>query len=590
MRAFPLIRELGRKFPLLMASNLLVLTAESLIGLGAIFAIAPVVDCFLNPDWQHASPMTRRFLDVLRSLGIPATLAGVSAVFILLQVLKSGMSIFARHVLLRTKYLVLRDLMLGTFEDCLRARWLFFTNMHQGTLLNTFFREMSFVGDAFGAVAQFVASLFKCVCYVAAALWLSWQVTLVSLATALGCTLPLLLLGRAGYRLGKVTTATGNRLAIVIQEALGAAKVVLGFGNWDPSLRQLGRVYDEHRHVAVRAQTFMAATPLLYEPLGALVLVVAVVTARGIDLPLAETAMVLMAWRACLPLFSDFASQRTFLVSFLPSYEQVTQLREQARALRQPSGARPFTGLREAIALERVTYAYPGHEPVLSDVSLRIPKGTMVAVVGESGAGKSTLIDLIMAFSEPSAGRLTIDGVPLGAFDVRSYRVRIGYVPQDSILFHASIRDNLLWADEAATEEALREACRLANAEEFIHRFPAGYDTVVGDAGVRLSGGQRQRIALARAILRKPELLILDEATSALDSQSERLIQQAIEAVARETTVVVVAHRLSTIVNADHIYVLRQGRLAEEGTYRELMRKEGLFSHMSQLQVLEAVP
>ena len=193
---------------------------------------------------------------------------------------------------------------------------------------------------------------------------------------------------------------------------------------------------------------------------------------------------------------------------------------------------------------------------------------------------------MIMGFHEPVSGMITFDGIPLQTFDINSYRQRIGYVPQDSVLFNTTIRDNLRWGNEEAGEAEIGEACRQANASEFIERFPDRYDTLVGDRGVRLSGGQCQRLALARAVLRKPELLILDEATSSLDTYSERLIQQAVESVAKETTVIVIAHRLSTVVNADYIYLLERGSVVEEGTYQDLLCKNGHFSDMVKLQSL----
>lgn len=261
-------------------------------------------------------------------------------------------------------------------------------------------------------------------------------------------------------------------------------------------------------------------------------------------------------------------------------------LRQRAHDLAQPSGARVFQGF-ERIALDQVTFAHPGREATLADVRIIIPKGRMVAIVGESGSGKSTLIDLLLGFHQPQRGRVLIDGVPLEALDIQSYRSRIGYVPQESVLFHATIRDNVRWADAEADDEAVVRACRQAHAEEFILRLPEGYDTLVGDRGVRLSGGQVQRVALARAIVRTPALLVLDEATSALDSASEQLIQQAMERIAKETTVVVIAHRLSTIISADYLYVLKQGRVVEEGLYAQLLQQDGEFTRMVQLQALE---
>ena len=211
----------------------------------------------------------------------------------------------------------------------------------------------------------------------------------------------------------------------------------------------------------------------------------------------------------------------------------------------------------------------------------------MFAVVGESGAGKSTLIDVLMGFNQPETGSVTFDGVDLGQYDIVSYRQRIGYVPQDSVLFNTTLRENLRWSHDQATDDEIEAACLRANAHEFIRGFPEGYGTLVGDRGVRLSGGQRQRIALARAILRKPDLLILDEATSSLDTSSERLIQSSLESISGETTLVVIAHRLSTIANADHVYVMEQGRIVESGTYAALVKDGGHFSRMTDLQRLE---
>jgi ABC-type multidrug transport system fused ATPase/permease subunit len=211
----------------------------------------------------------------------------------------------------------------------------------------------------------------------------------------------------------------------------------------------------------------------------------------------------------------------------------------------------------------------------------------MIALVGRSGAGKTTLVDVLMGFYEPTSGAVLVDGVPLQDLDINSWRGHIGFVPQDAFLFNMSLRENLLWSKTDATEEQLRQACLQANAIEFIEKLPQGYDTLVGERGVRLSGGQRQRIALARALLRQPEVLILDEATSALDSHSERMIQESIEKISQHTTIVVIAHRLSTIQKADCIYVLDEGRVVESGSFGELMRRDGNFLEMAQLQGFE---
>lgn len=587
MDVFIFIGDLFKRFPGLLAVNTLLVIMESLVGTIAIFSVAPFVDCFINAQLQNASPITRHLASVMKAMGLPASLSSFLAVFLAFQFLKNGFAVFTRHFLIKTKYTVLRNLLVGTFEDFFQARWLFFSRHKQGVILNTFLREMTIVGDAFGAMALFSASLFQFLVYIMVPFYLSWQVTSLSLATALALALPFLLLGKINYRLGKLNTSTGNEFGTVIQESLGMAKVILGYGNQHKSVDLLGKAFDAHRRVTVKSQTLTVITPLMYEPFGMLVLAVAVFAARKFGLPLAETGVLFWALRISFPLLGTLMTNKNALANFFPSYEQVKYLKQQARSLKQQSGELSFSGFQKAIAVEHLTFAYPDHEPTLIDITLRIPKGKMVALVGESGAGKSTLIDMIMGFHEPLAGRITFDGVPLRRFEINSYRQRIGYVPQDSVLFNMTIRDNLRWANEAATDTEIKEACRQAHADEFIERFPDGYDTVVGDRGTCLSGGQCQRVALARAILRKPDLLILDEATSALDTHSERLIQQAIETVAKKTTVIAIAHRLSTIINADYVYVLQRGRIIEEGTYQTLVRKEGQFSRMTKMQTLE---
>ena len=373
----------------------------------------------------------------------------------------------------------------------------------------------------------------------------------------------------------------------VIQENISLVKVVLGFGNQQKSVKDLGAAFDAHQKATIKSQVISLATGILYRPFGMLTVVIALFAARRFGIPLSETAVLLVALLQIATCIGELSMRKNCLENFFPSYEQVKKLRGQAIELKQESGSKQFQGFARELVVEKLSFAYPGHKPVLVDIDVRILKGKMVAFVGQSGAGKSTLIDMIMGFHRPVTGKILFDGIPLQDFDIHSYRRNIGYVPQVSVLFNMSIRDNMLWAYNLAIDEDVRVACHLANADEFIGKLPQGYNTLVGDRGIRLSGGQVQRLALARAILRKPSLLILDEATSSLDTYSERLIQQAIENIAKETTVIVIAHRLSTIVNADYIYVLKEGRVTEEGTYLQLIQINGCFSQMVQQQALE---
>lgn len=245
------------------------------------------------------------------------------------------------------------------------------------------------------------------------------------------------------------------------------------------------------------------------------------------------------------------------------------------------SGGVPFTALREGIQLDHVSLRYSPELPeALSSIQLSLGRGQTVALVGSSGAGKSSIADLLVGLYDPTGGRILIDGVDFRTINLSSWQQRLGVVSQDTFLFNASIANNIGFGVESATLEDIKDAAAKAQAAGFIADMPEGYNTKIGERGYRLSGGQRQRISLARAILRKPELLILDEATSALDSQSERLVQQAIEQFERQHTVLVIAHRLSTIVNADVICVMSEGRILERGRHHELLALSGLYAKL----------
>jgi len=248
-------------------------------------------------------------------------------------------------------------------------------------------------------------------------------------------------------------------------------------------------------------------------------------------------------------------------------------------------GGEVFEGLKSYVSFEQVSLNYDGTStPALSNLSFKLHKNSVTALVGESGAGKSSIADLLIGLYAPTAGQILVDGLDLQAYSWESWRSRLGVVSQDTFIFNQSILDNIRYSLPHATNTDVWEAARLAQADKFIQAMPQGYDTVVGERGYRLSGGQRQRIALARAILKKPEILILDEATSALDSQSERLVQEALNQFECDRTVLVIAHRLSTIIHADQIVVMEQGQVVEQGNHEELIALDGKYARYWSLQ------
>ncbi len=268
----------------------------------------------------------------------------------------------------------------------------------------------------------------------------------------------------------------------------------------------------------------------------------------------------------------------------LAAAERLFEVLDDPTEQQRDRGTRVVTSFERAVAFEDVSFAYED-EPVLQHVTLEARKGSVVALVGASGAGKSTLVDLIPRFYEPTSGRITVDGVDARDLTLGSLRSLTGIVSQDTVLFNDSVRRNIAYgAGSKFTNAQIEVAARAANAHDFIMALPNGYDTILGERGTRLSGGQRQRLAIARALLVDPPILILDEATSALDTESERLVQEAIDRLLSGRTVFVIAHRLSTIVHAGQILVLDSGRIVERGTHAELLAERGVYFRLHSLQ------
>lgn len=586
MRIISFVTEIIRKFPFLIISNIVLLLIVGLLDAASIITVAPVVDIMVHPNSQNLSSITIKITNILRDVGLPVSLLSLMIVFLAFNILRSIFFIISKYFILKTRLKIIREMIIDAFKDFFNSQWSFFTGSSQGTLINTFTQEIARVMEALGLMAAFFANVIQIIFYFAVPFYLTWKVSIVALGSAFLCVSPFFLFGRLSYSLGTKITGTANKLTTVIAESLSSAKVILGYGNQELSIANLSKALDRYYRAYQLSSTLESSIPIMYFPFGLISLVTTLLFSRAIGVPLSEAVAVLYSLMKAVPLIGELSRSRNSLENFYPSYEQLTRLRESAKRQKQITGSKIFQGISHGIIFENVSFAYQGGKNVLNHVNAKIPKGKMTAFVGESGAGKSTLIDLLMGLNEPTAGQITIDNIPLREFDKNSFRQRIGYVPQEELLFNASIRDNLLWSNGQALENEMIDACKLAGAHEFIQGCLDGYDTIVGDRGVRLSGGEIQRVSLARAILRKPELLILDEATSSLDSNSEQIIQESIENIAKYTTIVVIAHRLSTIKNADYVYLLNNGLIAEEGSYKELINKGGLFAQMVQKQML----
>ncbi len=553
----------------------LLLVFEGLVAAASILTLVPLADFMLDSSLLKPSQITRFVIDLLFLINIEPNFWIFGGLFVLINLFKGSIEIFIRYAILRVKYSVTQGLIEDALITFFKSRMEFFNTAEQGQLLNSLNKELSTIGDTLGHLAALFAQIVQISIYIAVPLWLNSQLTMIALGLALLFGAPFMLLNNVSYRLGLQNTNTANIASGILTESLGSARLILGFGRQIQTIERYIIAFENHVKVSLRSQILSNAVPKLFQPMAMLAVVIAIGISMNQHANFSELAAVMWSLVATMPILSAMLQGNVSISNFLPSYEQLVMLRNRAALLEEKPGQKHFLRLHSDIQLNNVSFKYPGRAKTLEGISLRIVKSQMTALIGESGSGKSTVADLILGLQIPDIGQIYIDGVPLSEWQQNSFRQRVGYVPQEPQLFNSSIRNNLLWSFASATESELWSALQLANADSFVKELPLGIDTIVGDRGIRLSGGQRQRIALARALVRKPELLILDEATSALDSESEKLIQNSIEKLANATTIIVIAHRLSTIAKADQVYVLNQGKIVEEGSFAELSKKTG---------------
>jgi len=420
-----------------------------------------------------------------------------------------------------------------------------------------------------------------------------WALALIAVAIFPAAGVTVRALGRKLYTINKRTQEKIAELNVVLQESFAGTKIVKAFGRERLEQERFDEVNDRLLRLALKNQrTDQAAEPLM-EVMGAVGLMGALWYGGYRVISGALTPGEFFSFTAAVLLLYGPVRQLSRMVNTvqqsLGSVERVFEVVDTPPAIVDAPGAHVLDGFTDRIAFEGVSFRYPETpEPALRDITLEVHKGELVALVGMSGAGKTTLMDLLPRFHDVSAGRITVDGHDVRDVTVASLRALMGIVTQETLLFHDSIGYNIAYGKPGATREEIDRAARMAQTHDFIAALPEGYAAQVGERGVKLSGGQRQRLAIARAFLKDPPILILDEATSDLDAESEFLVQQALSELMKGRTVLVIAHRLATVKNADRVVVVHGGRLAETGTHDELMaREDGIYRRLATLQALD---
>jgi len=465
----------------------------------------------------------------------------------------------------------------------------FFHGQQTGVLIS---RVVNDVNTLKGAIVGATASLFRNGLMVIVGLIIifaiSWK---LSLLTFLIVPINALLMRTLGKLLRRDSTRIQVRMgemAGAIGETVTGARVVKAFGREADEVKRFGYFNLDYFKSSVRLRALGALNAPLSEMLGSLS-VVFIVGYGGVqvlqgNMEASHLVLFVVAVLSIVGPLRRISELNQIVQEGVAAGERIFQILDETSERKSLEHGEVPGPLSEAIRFENVEFGYRRGLPVIHDLNLEISKGQIVALVGPSGGGKSTLADLLARFYEPDAGRLSLDGRDLREFRLSSWRDKFGIVTQDVLLFNDSILNNIAYGRPSATREMVEEAARAARAHDFILEAPEGYDTIIGERGLQLSGGQRQRLAIARALLKDPEILIFDEATSALDTESEMLVQEAIDRLMSGRTALVIAHRLSTIHGADRIAVIEDGRLVQEGRHEELMTAGGLYRQLYEMQ------
>lgn len=598
MHSKKLLVRLLLQYPSLLFLTVLLGFSGALFNGVSTILIVPILLDLLGQSAEFANQLPgilRRFLGVFDAVPDRYRLIAMLATVVSLIILKNAANYAGSITANNLNRKLSSGLRLDGLRILLDVDLSYYTRTKVGDLINHLNVEVSRTAVAVRTLSRMAISVITLLVFIGLLLWTSWQLTIAA-TIALGTVS---LINQKAVRQAKVFGAELSELSRAyssrIVEILSGIRLVKATANEETEYQTISKLIADREVSEYRSQLLFAGIGPVNEVSSIIALIAVAAIGRTFMAAQIETfSSVLLTYLLVLfrmlPAIGQLNSARSQLSNAGPSVAIVSEFLRRDDKPFMDSGHRSYSQLQDGIRFHRLSFSYPGSdEQVLKSVDLYLKKGTTLALVGASGAGKSTLADLLPRFYDPTDGAIEIDGFDLKAFDIKSFRLRLGIVSQDTFLFNTSVRENLTYGRPEATEDEIQDAICRANAYEFLHALPQGLETLIGDRGVLLSGGQRQRLAIARALLQDPDILILDEATSALDTISERLVQKAIDELSKDRTTLVIAHRLSTVQNADQIAVMDQGRVVETGTHTELLNKGGYYSQLCAIQFSERV-
>ena len=488
---------------------------------------------------------------------------------------------------------VVRDIRVMVYSKVMHLPLGFFSEERKGDIIA---RMSGDVGEIENSITSSLDMLLKnpilILLYFSTLIVTSWQLTLFTVLVLPGMGW---LMGKVGKKLKRKSLEAQGKWSDTmsqLEETLGGLRIIKAFIAEDKMVDRFKQCSDELRDATNKVAIRQSLAHPMSEFLGTLLIVLVLwfggllILGDGTSMEASTFIFYMVILYSIINPLKDFAKAGYNIPKGLASMERVDKILKAENPIKEPVNPLPLHGMNDRIEFKDLSFSYDGKREVLKHVNLMVPKGQTIALVGQSGSGKSTLVDLLPRYHDVQLGEITIDGVNIKNFRIHDLRALIGNVNQEAILFNDPFFNNIAFGVENATIEQVVEAAKIANAHDFIMETELGYQTNIGDRGGKLSGGQRQRISIARAILKNPPILILDEATSALDTESERLVQEALERLMKTRTTIAIAHRLSTIKNADEICVLYEGEIVERGKHEELLEKNGYYKRLNDMQSL----